>query len=181
MLSFYSVPANKPWGHPENMKGTMGKAPEVQGPAALHSYWTGWTTEAFCLACREHLDTTRVLRIPPNNSAHRFYMFSFPDARNAHNRLRWIGKTQKMAGTSGNSFNGSYRVQHCQKLTQEERPAIKIEFLETTMQIPSPPSPDQKINIEVLLCYFQLSFSCWFFLRGGLSNVDSPPLPRLRK
>ncbi len=35
-------------------------------------------------------------------------MFSFPDARKAHNRLRWIGKTQKMAGTSGNC--GSYRV-----------------------------------------------------------------------
>ena len=40
-------------------------------------------------------------------------MFSFPDARNAHNRLWWIGKTQKMAGTSWNSFNGSYRVQWC--------------------------------------------------------------------
>ncbi len=25
MLSFYSVPASKPWGHPENTKGTMGK------------------------------------------------------------------------------------------------------------------------------------------------------------
>ncbi len=110
MLSFYSVPASKPWGRPENIKGTMGKAPEVQGPAALHSYRTGWTTEAFCFACREHLDTTSVLRIPRNNGAHRFYMFSFLDARNAHNRLRWIGKTQKMAGTSGNSFNGSYRV-----------------------------------------------------------------------
>ncbi len=31
-------------------------------------------------------------------------MFSFPDARKAHNQLRWIGKTQKMVGTSGNSF-----------------------------------------------------------------------------
>ncbi len=31
-------------------------------------------------------------------------MFSFLDTRKAHNRLRWIGKTQKMVGTSGNSF-----------------------------------------------------------------------------
>ncbi len=38
-------------------------------------------------------------------------MFSFPDTRKVHNRLWWIGKTRKMAGTSGNSFNGSYRVQ----------------------------------------------------------------------
>ncbi len=37
-------------------------------------------------------------------------MFPFPDARRAHNRLRWIGRTRKMRGTSGNSFNGSYRV-----------------------------------------------------------------------
>ncbi len=59
----------------------------------------------------ENISTTaRVLRIPRNRGAHRFYMFSFPDARKAHNRLRWTGKTQKMAGTSGNSFNGSYRV-----------------------------------------------------------------------
>ncbi len=52
----------------------------------------------------------RVLRIPRNRSSHHFYMFSFPDGRKAHNRLQWIGETQKMAGTSGNSFNGSYRV-----------------------------------------------------------------------
>ncbi len=37
-------------------------------------------------------------------------MFSFLDARKAHNRLRWISETWKMAGTSGNSFSGSYRV-----------------------------------------------------------------------
>ncbi len=86
-----------------------GGAQEVQGPAALHSYQTGRTTEAFCFASR--LDSTGVLRIPCNNGTHRFYMFSFPDARKVHNRLRWIGKTRKMAGTSGNSFYGSYRVQ----------------------------------------------------------------------
>ncbi len=111
MLSFYSVPASKPWGCPENTKGTMGEAPEVQGPATLHSYQTGRTTEAFCFAGREHLDTARVLQIPRNSGAHHFYTFSFPDARKVHNRLGWIGKTRKMAGTSGNSSNGSYRVQ----------------------------------------------------------------------
>ncbi len=56
MLSFYSMPASKPWGRPETTKGTMGKAPEVQGPATLHSYRTGRTAEAFCFAGREHLD-----------------------------------------------------------------------------------------------------------------------------
>ncbi len=110
-VCFYSVPASKPWGCPENTKGMMGEAPEVQGPATLHSYQTGRTTEAFCFACREHLDTARALRIPCNRGAHRFYTFSFPDARKVHNRLRWFVKTRKMAGTSGNSFDGSYRVQ----------------------------------------------------------------------
>ena len=33
MLSFYSVPACKLWGRPENTKGTRGNAPGVQGPA----------------------------------------------------------------------------------------------------------------------------------------------------
>ncbi len=42
-------------------------------------------------------------------------MFSFSDARKAHNRLGWISRTRKMAGTSGNSVNGSYRV-HCRIL-----------------------------------------------------------------
>ncbi len=42
--------------------------------------------------------------IPRNRGTHRFYMFSFLDTRKARNRLRWIGKTQKMVGTSGNSF-----------------------------------------------------------------------------
>ncbi len=51
-----------------------------------------------------------MLQIPCNNSTHHFYMFSFLDARKVHNRLQWIGKTRKMAGTSGNSFYGSYRV-----------------------------------------------------------------------
>ncbi len=56
MLSFYSVPACKPWGCPENTKGTMGEAPEVQGPATLHSLWTGRTTEAFCMWVEIRLD-----------------------------------------------------------------------------------------------------------------------------
>ncbi len=112
MLSFYSMLARKPWGRPENTKGTMGTAPEVQGPATLHSYRTGRTTEAFCFRAENISATARVLRIPRNRGTHRFYMFSFLDARKAHNQLRWIGKTRKMAGTSGNSVSGSYRV-HC--------------------------------------------------------------------
>ncbi len=45
-----------------------------------------------------------MLRIPRNNGTHCFYTFSFPDARKVHNRLRWISKTRKMAGTSGNTL-----------------------------------------------------------------------------
>ncbi len=61
MLSFYSVPACKPWGRPENTKGTMGEAPEVQGPATLHSRRTGRTTEAFCSQVENISTTARVL------------------------------------------------------------------------------------------------------------------------
>ncbi len=104
MLSFYSMPACKPWGRPENMKGTMGEAPEVQGPATLHSLRTGRTTEAFCLWVEIRLNHSQSAKIPCNRGVHRFYMLSFPDARKTHNRLRWIGKTQKMVGTSKNSF-----------------------------------------------------------------------------
>ncbi len=49
-------------------------------------------------------------------------MFSFPDARKVHNRLQWIGKTRKMAGTSGNSFYGSYRVHIDYKANSYDHP-----------------------------------------------------------
>ncbi len=112
MLSLYSVPACKPWGRPENTKGTMGEAPEVQGPAALHSLRTGWTTEAFHSWVEKRLDHSQCAKAHTIEAYIIFIRtFSFPDARKAHNRLRWIGKTRKMAGTSGNTFNGSYRVQ----------------------------------------------------------------------
>ncbi len=90
----------------------MGEAPEVQGPATLHSLWTGRTTEAFCLWVEKRLDYHQCAKAHAIEVYIVFIrMFSFPDARKAHNRLRWIGKTRKMAGTSGNPFNGSYRVQ----------------------------------------------------------------------
>ncbi len=110
MLSFYSVPACKPWGCPENTKGTMGKAPEVQGPA---TNTLGRPLKPSASRVENVSTVAGVLRIliPRNRGAHHFYMFSFPDARKAHNRLRWIGETRKMAGTSGNSVSGSYRVQ----------------------------------------------------------------------
>ncbi len=54
-------------------------------------------------------------------------MFSFPDARKVCNRLRWIGKTRKMAGTSGNSFSGSYRV-HIDRWFQANRFQANIDM-----------------------------------------------------
>ncbi len=105
--------ARKPWGHPENTKGVMGvHCTRSSGPSNQHSLRTGRTSEAFCLRAEKHLSHSQCAsaKCQDVRGALRFYTFSFSDARKAHNRLRWIGKTRKMAGISGNAFNGSFRV-----------------------------------------------------------------------
>ncbi len=88
-----------------------GKAPGVQGPA---TNILGGPLKPSVRGSRNISTTARVLILSvssktrvPNTSADStliLYMFSFLDARKVRNRLRWIGETRKMEGTSGNSL-----------------------------------------------------------------------------
>ncbi len=110
MLSFYSMLARKPWGHPENMKGTMGVHQKFRAlrPTFLTDRADHWS---LLFADREASRPQPVCYCWHFLPHFALNTFSFSDAKRARNRLRWIGKTRKMAGTSGNSFSGSYRVQ----------------------------------------------------------------------
>ncbi len=75
-------------------------------------------------------------------------MFSFPDARKAHNQLRWIGRTRKMAGTSGNSVNGSYRVQFGCRSSAAARPLFPQALVPPASPATSPhPTPYHTTNL----------------------------------
>ncbi len=85
MLSFYSVPASKPWGHPENMKGTMGKHQKFRALQPYIPYGQGGPLKPSALRIENLSIRPECLEFPRNNGAHRIYMFSFPDARKVHN------------------------------------------------------------------------------------------------
>ncbi len=109
MLSLYSVLASKPWGRPENTKRTMGMHQKFRAP------WPTFHTDradhwSLLFAGREASQPQPVCQCQRFLQCFALNTFSFLDAKRARNQLQWIGKTWKMAGTSGNSFNGSYRV-----------------------------------------------------------------------